>query len=120
MPTTENISAEQESTQLKKYTKLLAIFFTTVYAVLFPLFLYASSSYVVVFDDPKITLPIGVMMIITGLLLPLSMPVSIYFIWSKYLRKQYEKVRLFCALPIATYFIIDFLMTFQSIYVFTR
>lgn|GEM_PF-6118835 len=32
--------------------------------------------------------------------IPLSIPISIYLMWSRYFRKQYDKARLFSGIPV--------------------
>jgi hypothetical protein len=79
---------------------------TWIYLILFPVvFYYGLFSAMMAFNDAT--------MIFIFTLIPLSMPVSIYFIWSRYLREDYKKARLFCFLPIFTFvgafFIIEIL-----------
>src|SRR5690348_13622349 len=73
---------------------------TVVYVLLFPFLLYMGLLSSMVSDSPRITpFFVGVIMFIV-FCIPLSIPVSIYLMWSRYFRKQYDKARLFSRMPV--------------------
>jgi hypothetical protein len=43
---------------------------------------------------------LGFMIIFVFLCIPFSMLVSIWKMWSKYIKEEYSKMRLFCSLPL--------------------
>jgi len=99
---TERTDAERESN--RKSAKYYAVGFTILYIVLFLPFLYMGFLSSMIFDNPSMTVLVGLSIIFFTFLIPLSMPVSIYLTWSRYLRGQYKKARIFCILPIFTFF----------------
>jgi threonine/homoserine/homoserine lactone efflux protein len=89
---------ESEPTSSKK-CKWGLIFCTAIYTLLFPFLFYMALLSAMVSDNPRITsFFVGVIMLIV-LCIPLSIPISIYFMWSRYFRKQYDKARLFSWIP---------------------
>lgn len=98
----EATAAERESD--RKSAKYYAVGFTILYIVLFLPFLYMGLLSSMIFDNPSMTVPVGLSIIFFTFLIPLSMPVSIYLTWSRYLRGQHKKARIFCILPIFTFF----------------
>jgi threonine/homoserine/homoserine lactone efflux protein len=91
--------AESEPTSSKKCKRGL-IFCTVIYALLFPFLLYMGLLSSMVSDSPRITpFFVGVIMFIV-FCIPLSIPISIYLMWSRYFRKQYDKARLFSGIPV--------------------
>ncbi len=100
VPSIETTDVEEGKN--RKSAKYCAIGFTILYLVLFLPFFYMGLLSSMVFDNPRMTVPVGLSMIFLTFLISLSMPVSIYLMWSRYLRGQYKKTRIFCALPIFT------------------
>lgn len=98
---TETIDGEEKKNQ--KSAKRCAVGFTILYIILFLPFFYMGLLSSMVFDNPRMTVPIGLSIIFLTLLISLSMPVSIYLMWSRYLRGEYRKTLIFCALPIFTF-----------------
>lgn len=97
VPLIETTDGEEEKN--RKSAKHCIAGFTVLYMVLFlPLF-YMGLLSSMIFDNPRMTVPIGLSIIFFTLLISLSMPVSIYLMWSRYLRGEYKKIRIFCALP---------------------
>lgn len=89
---------ESESTSSKKCKQEL-ILCTVIYVLLFPFLLYMALLSSMVSDSPRITpFFVGVIMFIV-FCIPLSIPISIYFMWSRYFREQYGKARLFSYIP---------------------
>jgi len=97
----ETTDGEEEKN--RKSAKYFAAGFTVLYMVLFLPFFYMGFLSSMVFDNPRMTVPVGLSIIFLTFLISLSMPVSIYLIWSRYLRGEYKKTRIFCALPIFTF-----------------
>lgn len=93
-----------EQLKNKKNIKCWAIFWTFLYLLLFPIFCYAALFTAMVFDNPHVSVPLGLSIIIISCFVPLSMLISIYLIWSNYSRAQYRRTLFFCALPILTFF----------------
>lgn len=92
-------SPESRLTSSKK-CKWELILCTIIYVILFPFLLYMGLLSSMVSDGPRITpFFVGVIMFIV-FCIPLSIPVSIYLMWSRYSREQYEKARLFAWIPV--------------------
>ena len=98
-----NLTPSAATARVKKITKYLAVASTLIYIVLFPFFFYMGLLSSMVFDNPRMTTPVGLSIIFLTLLISLSMPVSIYLIWSRYLRGLYKKALFFCILPLVTF-----------------
>ena len=62
-----------------------------------------ASCSLMVFDKPNLNIFLGISFIFLAVCAPLSIPVSVYLIWSRYCRGDYKKTRLFCALPIIAF-----------------
>jgi hypothetical protein len=92
-------------------TKYLAIGATLLYIVLFLVCCSIWPVLGLLFDSPRMATTLGYSIMCLTLLIPASMPVSIYFIWSKYQRGQHQKVIFFCALPILVFIGIYFVAT---------
>ena len=94
-----------------KLVKYFAILWTLVYTALYPLvFQYATYSGMV-FDGPRITAFQGFTFMALVFSIPFSMPLSVYLIWSRYLRGCYREAIFFCFLPFLTGFGAYFLNT---------
>lgn len=77
---------------------------TMIYAVLCPSLVRVPFFSAMVAGSPRVTpLMVGVVMSLTSLL-PLSVPISIYLMWSRYRRGQYSKALFLSGLPIYTLF----------------
>jgi hypothetical protein len=65
------------------------------------------------FDNPRMTTFMGLLFIFLFLCIPLSIPVSIFFMWRRYFQMHYSKARFHCCLPIiialVNYFLIELL-----------
>jgi hypothetical protein len=55
-----------------------------------------------VFDSPSITVPVGLSIIFMYLCIPLSIPLTLYLVWSRYLKENYRESRWFCLIPLGT------------------
>ncbi len=79
---------------------------TLLYLVPFPILLYASLFSVAILE------PTGSKFLqVIFIVLCLSIPPSIYFMWRRYLQSAYPKARFYCVVPIITgavcYFLIE-------------
>jgi hypothetical protein len=84
----------------QKTTKYLAVVCTIIYSILFPFLFYMGLLSSMIFDNPRMTVPVGLSIIALTLLISLSIPISIYLTWSRYLRGLYRRAIFFCALPL--------------------
>ncbi len=83
----------------RKKTKRCAWTATIIYCVLFPfLFMFAAAS-AMIFDDPSMPTPLGLSIIFLCFCVPLSIPFTFYFVWSRYSQGEYKKSRQFCLIP---------------------
>src|SRR3984957_3259968 len=83
----------------RKKTKRYAWIATIVYLVLFPfLFMFAATS-IMIFDSPSMSVPFGLSVIFLCFCVPLSIPFTFYFVWSRYSQGEYKKSRHFCLIP---------------------
>jgi hypothetical protein len=88
----------------KRKAKRWAVVWTVIYLMLMPvLFMFALFSFMI-FDNPRMTLPIGFSVIFTFFWTPLSMAIAIYSIWKSYSRSQYSQMYGYCALPFFIFF----------------
>ena len=92
-----------------KDAKLYATFWTVVYLILLPFACGAALFSGMVFDNNQMTVPIGLTIICLIFLIPISIPVSIYLIWSSYERAEYKKTYVACFMPIFTAIAVEFL-----------
>ena len=74
---------------------------TTIYVLAFPFLLgMAFVCSMLAFERPTETpLTIGVIVVVMSCV-PLSVPVSIYLLWSRYFRRQVNKALIFAGLPV--------------------
>ena len=84
----------QDSTPGKRLAKFCGIMWTTAYIVLFPILLYFSFFSLMVFDNPHMTAFWGFFIVFLVVLIPLSMPISIYLSWKLYNKARYGKAYL--------------------------
>jgi hypothetical protein len=98
------------SAEDRKMAKLAAISSTVVYLVLFPFVCYFALVFVLMTINDDKTHFFKWMNVFFKLLIPLSIPISIYFIWSSYLLGQYKKIYLFCVLPLITFLVVSFVL----------
>ncbi len=98
--------SKEFSKEFQRSTKRLASLSTLVYVLLFiPMAMFAVAS-IMVFDAPDIPIPVGLSIIFIFCWVPISIPVSLYLIWSRYLNGVYKKCRFYCTLPILTVVIV--------------
>src|SRR5277367_5007912 len=73
---------------------------TIIYSLLFPFLLWFAGMSGMVADSPSISQPVAITFVCINLCLPLSIPFTLYFIWSRYLRKNYKSCRRCCFIPL--------------------
>ena len=115
--TAENFSelAQRQTIRVKRWS----IFFTVIYCILFVPFLGIAYFSPFVFDSPNITASRGLTTIFLAWLIPLSIPIGIFQIWSNYAKRRYQWTRFFWTLPIlavATFCMIEALLDFFTPY----
>ena len=93
----------EEANENQKSARRCAIGYSVVYSILFFPFFYMGLLTSMIFDNPRMTTPVGLSIIFLAFMIPLSMLISIYLMWSRYLFGRYEKIYLFCALPPLTF-----------------
>ena len=96
------------SAEDRKMAKWAAISSTVLYLILFPFVCYLVLISVLFDIHHDKILFLKLLGMIFQLLIPLSIPVSIYFIWSRYFLEQYKKTYFFCCLPLMTVLVVLF------------
>ncbi len=94
-----HITFEKETGNCRRATKCYAIMLTMVYTVFFPFFFYVALLSGMVMENPKTTVPIGLSMMFAMFWIPLSMPVSIYLMWSNFSNHKYRRTLYWGGLP---------------------
>lgn len=89
-----NISLEQKKS--KKYAWIVTI----LYFFLFPLLIGFAGASVMVFDSPSMTIIGGLSIIFMYICIPVSIPITLYLVWSRYIQGKYRQSRLFCLIPL--------------------
>lgn len=85
-----------EEKRARKWAKIATI----IYVLLFPvLFMLALASFMI-FDSPSMTIPAGLSIIFMYFCVPLSIPPTIYFVWSKYSKGDYKRSLQLCWVPV--------------------
>ena len=100
---TEATDLNQQIKAAKKCAKWIARFFTFLYIVFFPFFFYMGMLSSMILQSPSKTVLVCLTFIFLTFLPSLSMPISIYFIWSRYSQSLYKKMYFFCALPVLVF-----------------
>jgi len=88
--------AEKDRRKTKKYAWTA----TTIYCLLFPFLLMTAAASAMIFDDPSMPTPLGLSVIFLCFCIPLSIPFTFYFVWSRYSQGEYKKSRQFCLIPL--------------------
>jgi hypothetical protein len=110
-PSIDSIETIVEDTnEIRNSVRRLATGFTIAYIILFFPFFYMGLFSCMTFDNPRMTVPVGLSIMFFIFLIPFSMPVSIYLMWSRYFRGQYQKTRIFCALPFFTFIAVSIIV----------
>ena len=88
---------------LRKTAKYSTIGWTLIYVMLFPSFLYIAFISGMVLENPKTTVPIGLTMMFVMFWIPLSMPISVYLMWSHFSHHKYNRTIFWGLLPLLTF-----------------
>jgi hypothetical protein len=89
---------------------------TIVHILLFPFLLWLAGMTGMIADNPSIPMSIAIAYVCIHLCIPLSIPFTLYFIWSRYLRKNYKSCRRCCFIPLDVFGITQFLAFFLSFF----
>lgn len=81
-------------------TKIFAWIATVLYILIFLPTLQFAAITGMVADSPTVSPAVVAAIVFFSFCVPLSMPVSIYFVWSRYSRKKYKASRRFCFVPL--------------------
>lgn len=84
---------------VKRKAKICTVFWTIIYALLFPLLSYSALFSAMVFDNPDLSILKELSIIFIISLIPLSLPVSIDLMWSSYIGEEYGKTLFFWSVP---------------------
>lgn len=107
----------EEESVLSKKCELRLIIYSTIYVFLFPFFLGMAFLSPMVADSSRVTSFFLGVTIFMMFCIPLSIPISIYFMWSRYFRKQYDKAHLFSRTPFyVTVIVFIFISTVPDFY----
>lgn len=87
---------DEEQNLMKVYAQRA----TVVYSLLFPVLLWFSGLADLLADSPSILTNAAIAYVCLNLCIPLSMPIALYFIWSRYLRKNYKSCHRCCFIPL--------------------
>ena len=93
-----NVSIDLEDD--RKKTKKCAWIATVIYLILFPFFFMFAVTNIMIFDSPSMSVPFGLSIIFLFFCIPLSIPFTFYFVWSRYSQGKYKRSRQLCQLPL--------------------
>lgn len=106
---------EADLLKQQKTTKRWIWIMTLFYAIPFPFLLYASLFSVAILNPSGIKF-LQWTFILLCLSIPLSIPLSIFFMWHQYFQKKYSQAYFYLVLPIiiavTSYFLIEFVGLF--------
>lgn len=85
----------------RRKTKKCAWLATIIYCLLFPFLLVFAAASAMIFDDPSMPTPLGLSVIFLCFCVPLSIPFTFYFVWSRYSQGEYKRSRQFCLIPLS-------------------
>jgi Mn2+/Fe2+ NRAMP family transporter len=84
----------------RKKTKKCAWAATIIYLVLFPFLFMFAAACIMIFDNPDMSTLFGLSIIFLCFCIPLSIPFTLYLVWSRYLKGAYKKSRRFGLIPL--------------------
>jgi hypothetical protein len=102
----------EELSNEKKSTKRYLTIWTVIYLICFPGVFWIALWSILVFDNPRMTVFVGLTTICLALCVPLSMLASIWKMWSKYCQAKYRQARLLWTLP---FFVFALAVSFTAI-----
>lgn len=85
----------------KKKSKKYGWIATIIYLLLFPIVIGLAGASFMVFDSPSMTAIGGLSIIFMYLCIPISIPITLYLVWSRYTQGKYRQSRLLCLIPLA-------------------
>ncbi len=98
-----NLSKENNTTPRSKTLKWGLSICTTIYILLLPFLFQMAMLSLMIADGPGTTVFMVLVVMSLMFLIPLSIPVSIYLMWSRYARKQQNRALIFAGLPLYTF-----------------
>jgi|GEM_PF-6785514 len=108
-----DLTSIEKTIEMKRMiAKYYAIFLTFVYTLLFPCFLWMSIFSLVFVEGSKRPISIGLAMVFAIFGIPLSMPISVYLMWSKFCRQKYKMTLWWGILPILSFIVAELLIDF--------
>jgi Mn2+/Fe2+ NRAMP family transporter len=87
----------------RKKTKKCIWIATISYLCLLPFVFMLAVASIMVFDSPSMTVAIGLSIIFMYFCVPLSIPVTLYLVWSRYSQGDYKKSRWCCLMPLCVF-----------------
>lgn len=88
-----------ENDRNKKWTKSWIFIWTVIYILFFPFSVIGGFISMIVFDNPSISVLKGLSTVFAIFLIPLSLIVSVYFMWSSYKKEKYDKALIYWSIP---------------------
>jgi hypothetical protein len=85
----------------QKRSKKWAWIATIIYLFLFPILVGLAGASFMVFDSPSMTVIGGLSLIFLYFCIPISIPITLYLVWSRYKQEKYRQSRLLCLIPLA-------------------
>jgi threonine/homoserine/homoserine lactone efflux protein len=92
-------TSSSEGSERKK-TKRWAWITTIAYLILFPFLLMLAFASVMVFDRPNTPIAFGLGLIFMYFLMPLSIPCTLYLVWSRYAQGDYKQSQRYYWIPV--------------------
>ena len=71
-----------------------------IYLCLFPILVMLAITSILIFDDPSLSRGLGLVIIFAYWCVPLSIPISLYKVWSQHAAGNYKKCRQYCLAPL--------------------
>lgn len=106
-----NQPSEQPPIQRSRALKWGLSICTTIYILLLPPLFYMAVLSSMVSDGPSVTpLAVGIVMFMM-FWIPISIPVSIYLMWSRYCRHQCNRACVYSLLPVGTFAVVFVLVS---------
>jgi hypothetical protein len=84
----------------QKRSKKYAWIATIIYLLLFPILIGLAGASFMVFDSSSMTIIGGLSLIFMYFCIPVSIPITLYLVWSRYTQGKYRQSRVFCLIPL--------------------
>lgn len=95
----ENVMNDASSAEKQK-AKKRAWIVTIVYLILFPFLLMFAWTSFMIFGLPNMPIALGLGFILSYFLMPLSIPCTLYLVWSRYMQGEYLQSKRYCLIPL--------------------